>query len=375
MAIYKRCDVYWYEFIFAGKRIRESARTGSKTVAKEAEKDRRRELERTLAGLPAEPRENRIRSVNDVVRPYLHAYELNHREQSILFAKGRLTHVMRLLGNVLLPDLTEEAIRGYIRARRLEGASGRTVNMEVGELSRAIGKPWSTLWPKTRKLEERKDVGKALSPAEEAALVSALRENVSPNRSKTLATLVRVALLTGMRSGEIINLTWRQLDFGKRVITVGKAKTSSGTGRQIPMNAELFVVLTSHCHWFTERFGGAKPEHYLFPYGKPMPCDPTRPITDITGAWESLRARAKVQCRFHDLRHTVATKMAEAGIAESTMLALLGHMSRAMLERYSHIRMAAKRQAVEALSTRPEQLISDVAPTKAPTVSIASAIQ
>jgi hypothetical protein len=42
--------------------------------------------------------------------------------------------------------------------------------------------------------------------------------------------------------------------------------------------------------------------------------------------------------------------MAEAGVPESTMLALMGHMSRAMLERYSHIRMAAKRQAVESLS-------------------------
>jgi site-specific recombinase XerD len=45
----------------------------------------------------------------------------------------------------------------------------------------------------------------------------------------------------------------------------------------------------------------------------------------------------------HDLRHTVATKLAEAGVPESTMLSLMGHMSRAMLERYSHIRMAAKR--------------------------------
>jgi len=375
MAVYKRCDVYWYEFIFAGKRIRESAKTGSKTVAKEAEKDRRRELERTLAGLPAEPRENRIRSVNDVVRPYLYAYELNHREQSVLFAKGRLTHVMHLLGNVLLPDLTEEAIQGYIRARRQQGASGRTVNMEIGELSRAIGRPWSTLWPKTRKLEERKDVGKALSPTEEAALARALRENVSPNRSKTPGTFIRVALLTGMRSGEIISLTWTQIDFAKRVITVGKAKTSSGTGRQIPMNAELFAVLTSHAQWFTERFGSARPEYYLFPYGKPMPSDPTRPITDITGAWDALRRRANVQCRLHDLRHTVATKMAEAGVPESTMLALLGHMSRAILERYSHIRMAAKRQAMEALATHPDLVISEVVPTKVPTVSITPPIQ
>ena len=51
----------------------------------------------------------------------------------------------------------------------------------------------------------------------------------------------------------------------------------------------------------------------------------------------------------HDLRHTVATKMAEAGVPESTMLSLMGHMSRAMLERYSHIRMAAKREAVKSL--------------------------
>jgi intergrase/recombinase len=50
------------------------------------------------------------------------------------------------------------------------------------------------------------------------------------------------------------------------------------------------------------------------------------------------------------MRHTVATKMAEAGVPESTMLAIMGHMSRAMLERYSHIRMAAKREAVKSLS-------------------------
>lgn len=50
-----------------------------------------------------------------------------------------------------------------------------------------------------------------------------------------------------------------------------------------------------------------------------------------------------------DLRHTAATKMAEAGVPESTMLAIMGHVSRAMLEKYSHIRMAAKREAVKSM--------------------------
>jgi integrase len=63
--------------------------------------------------------------------------------------------------------------------------------------------------------------------------------------------------------------------------------------------------------------------------------DPTRPVTDIKRAWGTVRAKSAVKCRFHDLRHTVATGMAEAGVPESTMLAILGHVRRAMLERYS----------------------------------------
>jgi len=57
MSVHKRGAIWWYEFTFAGRRIRESAKTTRKTVAIEAEKARRRELERALAGLPVEERE------------------------------------------------------------------------------------------------------------------------------------------------------------------------------------------------------------------------------------------------------------------------------------------------------------------------------
>jgi len=375
MSVFKRGDVYWYEFIFAGKRIRESTKSHSKTVAKEAEKDRRRSLERTFVGLPAEKREDRIQTVADLVTRYLGHYGLNHRAKSIAFANGRLAHVRRLLGSTVLPDLTEDAIRTYIRTRLNEGAAGRTVNMELGELSRSIEKPWSLLWPKVRKLEERKDVGKALSPKEESKLIAAVVDYASPNRSQTLGTFIRTALLTGMRSGEIASLTWGQVDLAQRIVTVGKAKTSSGTGRQIPMNPQLFEVFSAHAEWFTRRFGDTRPAYYLFPFGKPTPNDPTRPITDMTSAWEALRKRAGVQCRLHDLRHTAATKMAEAGVPESTTLALMGHMSRAMMERYSHIRMAAKREAVEALTIRKPEPNSEAVPTKSTTVEASATIQ
>jgi len=67
-------------------------------------------------------------------------------------------------------------------------------------------------------------------------------------------------------------------------------------------------------------------------------------------AWESARKVAEVACRFHDLRHTFISRLAESQASDSTVMALAGHVSRAMMERYSHIRMEAKRKAVEELS-------------------------
>jgi integrase len=151
-----------------------------------------------------------------------------------------------------------------------------------------------------------------------------------------------------MRSGEILSLTWGQVYFVRKTVTVGKATTAAGTGSVIPMNQSLVTVLASHADWFTSRFGTALPDHYLFPFGPHSPSDPNRPMTTIKHAWETARGAAGLRCRLHDLRHTAITRLAEAGASEATMLALAGHMSPAMLERYSHVCLNAKRDAVEA---------------------------
>jgi len=369
----KRAESKYYlcEFIYQGKRFQESTGASTKTLAKEYEKGRRAELERAAAGLPTEQKANRIRTVSEVVKPYLSGYSLNHRPQSVLFAKGRLAQVLRILGGVLLSDLTEERIRGYIRQRQSEEISGRTINMELGELSRAIGHPWSLLWPKVRKLEERKDVGRALSPEEQRRLLAGLQQRRTPH----LQTLIPLLLLTGMRSGEAKSLTWAQVDLMNTLITVGRAKTSNGTGRTIPINEDLGPILSAHRQWFKERFGEPKADQYLFPWGKPVPSDPTRQLTDITWAWDELRKDTGVRCRLHDLRHTYATKLAENGVPESTMLALLGHMSRTMLERYSHIRMAAKREAAAGVRLHGTAPNSEAVPVKVPVLEAPRVIQ
>ncbi|HYL83658.1 MAG TPA: site-specific integrase [Candidatus Angelobacter sp.] len=362
---------YICEFIYQGKRFQESTGATSKTVAREYEKRRKAELERAAAGLPTEQKANRIRTVSEVVKPYLAGYPLNHRPQSVLFVKGRLAHVKKHLGGVLLSDLTEERIREYIRQRLDDGASGRTINMELGELSRAIGQPWRTLWPKVRKLEERKDVGRALSQEEQEKLLAGLEGRHTPH----LQTLIPLLLLTGMRSGEALSLTWAQVDLMGKTITVGRAKTSSGTGRTIPINDELARILAAHWQWFAHRFGQPQPDHYLFPWGKPLPSNPTRHATDITWGWDQLRKDTGVSCRLHDLRHTFATRLAESGVSESTMLALMGHMSRAMLERYSHIRMAAKREAIARVTLAKVKQELEGVPVKVPVAAASAVLQ
>lgn len=363
--------VWWYEFIYAGHRIRESAQTTRKTLAVEAEKKRRLELERAMTGAPVAKRGDRIRTMADFLKAYVESYGITHRPASVAFVKSSTKNVERLLGNVILPDLTEDKIRQYMKTRKAEGASGRSINAELGELSRAIGRPWSYLWPRVRKLEERHDVGKALSPEQETSLLAAADKSRSPN----VRTMVRVSLLTGLRAGELSNLTWGQVDFADRTVTVGEAKTEAGRGRQVPMNGDLYWVLGAHAEWFTGRFGAAKPEHFVFPWGSPLPSDPARPSVELKKAWDSIRTDAGVKCRWHDLRHTVCTKMAEGGVPESTMLAIMGHMSRAMLERYSHIRMAAKREAVESLRLTPKGKTTDGVPTVSPTVELPPTVQ
>ena len=138
------------------------------------------------------------------------------------------------------------------------------------------------------------------------------------------------------------------------------------------MNDELIGILSSYRDWFVSHFGEPRSDHYVFPFGSPQPTRPDRHVTDITSGWDLIRRTAKVRCRLHDLRHTFATQLAENGVTESTMLSLMGHMSRAMLERYSHIRMKAKREAVAGVTlsriSKADDPISSRDPVKVPVV-------
>ena len=168
-------------------------------------------------------------------------------------------------------------------------------------------------------------------------------------------------------AGSILHLLG-QIDLFKRILTVGKSKTEGGTGREIPLNPPAYAALLK----WAGRFPESKPEDYAFPACEGAGIErthPTRkridrscPIKSWRTAWRAALKRAGLQIRFHDLRHTCITKLSEGQASEQTIMAIAGHLSRRMLEHYSHIRMAAKRTALDAIA-KP---LTEGSSTKAP---------
>ena len=116
------------------------------------------------------------------------------------------------------------------------------------------------------------------------------------------------------------------------------------------MNETAIAALVAHAIWYTRRFGECRPEWFVFAFGTPLPKDPTRPITSFKTAWSKVRQKAGVKGRWHDNRHTLVTELAESGAGDEVIMSIAGHVSRAMLSRYSHVRMEAKRRALDEIA-------------------------
>jgi integrase len=365
MSLFRRGDVWWYEFWFAGRRIRESSKSPSKTVAKGAEQKRKRELEEGFNNF-SDLRHERVRTLSDMAGEYFDAYKLR-LPHSARFAEYAIDHLKRLLGGKMLVDFNEVAVIQYQNSRLSEGAAPKSVNEEVGFLLRILGDPGDLLRIRLRKrkmlkLKVRQTVGKAYTQAEKDRMLEEARKARSPH----IYLALTLALNAGMRDAEIKTLTWGQLDFTKKYLAVGRSKTEAGEGRTIPLNSTLLEALSEYSEWYKEKFGQHRAEWYVFPFGKPRPSDPTRPVTTLKTAWNNVRTNAQVKGRWHDNRHTLITDLAESGAGDQTIMDIAGHVSKQMLKHYSHIRMEAKRRALESIvDGRPAKAESDQESTRA----------
>ncbi len=353
MSLYRRGDVWWYKFRFAGQVIRESSKSESKNVARDAERARRRELEGSYNRI-SKPRTAQLFSA--AAEAWLKAKIAHLSPRSVIIERANLKHINPYFGKMLVCDITADDISQYQATRLGKEAAPKTVNLEVGTLRAILRKNrlWAAIQPDVKMLRVREDVGRAISRDEESALLEACRAS----RSRSLYPAVLVALNTCMRYSELRLLQWGQLDLNSCTLTVGLSKTESGTGRLLPLNDRAVAILG----FWAGLFPGRAPNHFVFPserYGASgdgvaivHSSDPTRPIGRWKEAWESAKTKAGVSCRFHDLRHTGCTRMLEAGVPFSVVATIMGWSPSTtvrMSRRYGHIGQTAQRNAVNAL--------------------------
>jgi integrase len=350
MSVYKRGCVWWYKFHFGGQTIRESSKSESKTIAKNAERVRRRELEESWNQIK---RRTLPPTFERAGSAWLEAEKPHLAERTYeIYEVALRCHLKLALGALLLCDIDANRIASYQARRKAEKASARTLNKELQVLRQVLKrhKLWANLQGDVKFEREHNDIGKALSREEEKNLLAACGSNALLN------AVVTLALNTALRKNEIRTLRWSQIDFEKRTVAVGRAKTDAGSGRVIPLNQPAFDALVK----WAGRLVDSKAEDYAFPaceaagierkHPDRERIDSSRPIKSWRSAWRAALKRSGLQLRFHDLRHTCITKLAESQASEQTLMAISGHVSRRMIEHYSHIRMEAKRAALDAIA-------------------------
>ncbi len=361
MSVYRRGKTWWFKFKFAAQTIRESSKSSSKTVAKSAERTRRRELEDGFNGIS---KPQRAQLFNVAAEKWLEAKKAHLALRSVSIELQNLKHLKPVFGGMLVCDIKGNDIAAYQCARQREKAAPKTINLEVGTLRAILRKHrlWANIQPDVQMLRVREDVGRALTDVEEKALLSECRKS----RSHSLYVAVEVALGTCMRYSEIRLLRWHQIDFPKSELRVGQSKTLNGEGRVIPVSRKIHTVL----EFWSERFPKRKPNDFVFAFeryggkgqddvfgftgSKAYDTDPTKPVGDWKEGWEAAKKRAGVTCRFHDLRHTGCTRMLEAGVPFSVVSDIMGWSASTavrMARRYGHIGHAARRDAIDKLAS------------------------
>jgi integrase len=296
---------------------------------------------------------------------------------------SRIGSVFREFLDVPLSGITSGALEKWRVARtnrrltpteRETGArrflSIGTMNRDLAALQSALARAleWGLLQanpvkPLRRQREDKGGVIRYLSNDEEARLRDALRSRDAERRQRResanewrqdrnyavrdglgdytdhFTPLVLLAVNTGLRRGELFQLRWQDISFTTRTLTVRGGGAKSGQTRHVPLNTEALTVLK---RW--------KPEAALDTWPVFSGASESEPLTDVKKGWTSILTRAKVSSfRFHDLRHTFASKLVMAGVDLNTVRELLGHSTLGMTLRYAHLAPEHKAAAVERL--------------------------
>jgi len=258
-------------------------------------------------------------SFRDLCEEYLKYSKTNKAKKSYERDILSVSHLLRMFSNTLADEITAHDIEVY-KNRRRNTVKPATVNRELSCIKHMYTKAVQWGFVKNNPLKsvmkfkeppgrvrylERKEIG---------ALIACCAEHLKP--------IVAMALTTGMRKSEILNLRWSDVDMVNRLITIRKTKNNHM--KRMPINRILYSTLN--------RLGPANCDGYVFTSKN------GKPYTTITKGFKAALRRAGIDdFRFHDLRHTFASHLVMRGVGIRTVQELLGHKNILMTMRYSHL--------------------------------------
>jgi integrase len=360
MALTKRGKTWHCHFVVNGQRFRQSlgtkdwreAQTKEKELITQASEGKLTQTSTSLARLP----------LGQAADDYVTARKLELAPASRAKEKQLLVQLRAYFKQEPLKAVTAKRITEYRAWRAEQGVGPATLNAELGILRRILkrAKLWARVADDIRPLREPSTIGKALTEEEKQRL---LKTAVLRPEWETAYLAAILCLNTTARGCELKGLQWSDVDLFGKTLTIRKSKTAAGE-RVVPLT-DVAASALAKLRRRAEGFGPVEPAHYVFAAFVPKftfsgkrvidynvtGFDPTRHVNSWRSAWRTLTKKAGLPgFRFHDLRHSAITQLAENGAADSTIMAIAGHVSRRMLERYSHVRMEAKRSAMEVLA-------------------------
>ena len=332
MGLVKRGTTWWMSFMYQGQQVRRSTGTSDKRLA---EAILGKVKVHIVEGRFFEKTPEQQRTFTELLDRYLceHAVRrANYRRE--------LTSVKTLkafFGSPTLDQVTPKRIVAYKNHRYTGGVKPATINRELATLKKAFNLArreweWCTDNPVCRVSmeQEHNTRDRWLTVDEETRLLHAA--------APWLRDLMLFAIHSGMRMGEILGLTWAGVDLFRRTLTVFKSK--NGERRTIPLNQTALELLK-------QKYGSRSVETELV---FPSEAQTRLNASNISRSLNLALEKAKMtDFHFHDLRHTCATRMVQAGVDLYKVQRLLGHKSPIMTQRYAHHYPESLRDGVDAL--------------------------
>ncbi|WP_066778847.1 tyrosine-type recombinase/integrase [Sphingomonas sp. CCH5-D11] len=246
-------------------------------------------------------------------------------------------HLLPRFGALHLDQLRQEEIVDWLNGKVKAGYAQATVNrwqVILGHMMR-LAKLWKVPGAETNPLEgvKQKDPQNRKERFLNAAETRRLKRAVDDSPNPMLKYIVALLLLTGCRKRELLDAKWEDVNLDRKTWLIPMSKTGK---RHVPLSDEAIAVLRA-----IPRFGTCA---YVLPNPKTL-----KPFRSFYNSWDSARRAAHLpDVRVHDLRHSAASNLVNAGQSLYVVAKVLGHSQTRTTERYAHLDAGVLLNAVNA---------------------------